>query len=1790
MSAQSKLRILCSILFVFPVSFAAGASKPAPQVHSWGRSELAVRPDGSTVVSVLLDPTRMECPGGIVPPKTFFFALRPGQKVDAAVLSYQTTAVPAGWVTAPIRYTNSTDSSMLAPIKQTGADEKFISRLPQRPDVRVAGYGWYRNYYVARIEISPYLSAPQGNSILLSSRIEVGIRQLASTPFSAQPKIKRDPEFESILRDLIVNYDDAQPYRIAVWNDTTAGWFNTASNYAKLGIGADGIYRLRYRDMNLLFPILGQLSTIQVFHNGKEVPVFVRDANGNDAFDSTDYVEFPARRNYTDSQRQVVAGTDEYHEFLNRYTDTSYYWITFGNSTGLRSPLNPNTVSAETLRSYTAFIHLEENGAPGLQFCGPIDSAQDPRYSAGDFWPWQFMDFKDARRTITQNFTASDVDSSADSLTVYSKFMNWGADLLPDTTIVSNVGIRLNDATDLASVALRKFGQAVLRGRAPVSKLVNGSNAVSIAMKQTVSALDVCVYDWFEMEYPRKLKAVNDSLIFDFRTITGRKLRTVQVSNLTSQNVALYKVQPVVERVVNVTYSLTAPYTLTFSDTIGPNEEYFLAGDSKILTPVMRLPAKQFAGLRTNKQQTDYLIITHSKFKPEAEQYRQYIATTRLLTARTIDVQDIFDEFGYGYPTPESMQQYLRSTMQFDGAPPSYLFLIGDASYDYKFYDGNYDAINYVPSYGYPVSDAMLSVWDDGGYQPQMYTGRLPVNNLGEVSQYLSRVKTYNTFPNDDWNKRYLFFTGGDPETQGQVELLKATQDSVLHVYVQPAPIGGLATHFYKTSNPHTDFGPYTTQQIRDAISAGALFYSYVGHSGTETWDNSIGDPSQLQNDRGRFGLITDMGCSTGKFAEPQIKAFSELFVVGPSSSAIAYIGNSSLGFVATAQALPIYFYSRILHDSVRTIGKAHLQAKLSFASTGLSLLNRVMLYTGTLIGDPSLDLAVPFTPNLVESPSLISSQDPSPTDQADSTAVNVVIANFGSVTKDSVDVRIDHSFGGTILRSVTVRRPMPLLYDTLRIFIGTKTRSGEHRVTATVDPQNKITEISKQDNSATASIFVASSDFSIVQPLPSSISTSSRIVLLNPTILPKGSAQTVLLQIATVKSFASADSFTSPMGAVTTSFAIDTLPKPKRYWWRANTAQSTHEWTTGTFFLGTSSESSFGQIDSVGWSEDAFSNTEFGSEGVARLQRAPLAIQAISSGAKDGSFGAVTLNSINVLPNSYSTGHSVVELDPVTYRVLNVQNFNTYVDPGQVTALANYIDTIPPGHIVIAVIIDEGRNNLNASLAARNAYKSIGSKLIDSLQQQWDSWAIIGRKGAPVGSVPEMLRHPFSGRAIVDTTFSKIESQGSIVTPLVGPVGSWKQLSLSITKPPGSLLTTSVVGAKVDGTVDTVASSSLDSVINLATISSKQYPKLRLKFSYTANPQLQSPGISRWSLSQTPPVELATSPQVLSLSKSTLQEGEYDTVKVKVFNVGGSTADSVESVLSSNDTGPYRVVQAFPPFTLSGGDSISLKAVYDTKGRRGSHSFLFQIDPQNKLSDQFISNNSVTVPYIVLSDTIRPSIDLTFDNAHVLDGDYVRAVPLVVLQLRDPNGIPISQNDTSNVYIELDGRQVYYGGSSTIQFSVGAAPVLAEVRWTPRLSEGEHALRYYAKDAAGNSSDTSLIYVNVASKLEIFDVYNIPNPFGHGTTFTFTLAGTDDPQSAHIKIYTVAGRLIQDLDLSSKVHIGANGYKNSSDNLFWDGRDRDGSEIANGVYFYRVIINGNGQQTTATQKLVKMR
>ena len=100
----------------------------------------------------------------------------------------------------------------------------------------------------------------------------------------------------------------------------------------------------------------------------------------------------------------------------------------------------------------------------------------------------------------------------------------------------------------------------------------------------------------------------------------------------------------------------------------------------------------------------------------------------------------------------------------------------------------------------------------------------------------------------DDWNKKYLFFSGGRANFPDEIALYKSINDSVINNYIIPPPLAGIYKHFYKTASPLSDFGPYSESEINEAIADGGVFISYIGHSGTATWDNSISDVRQLKN------------------------------------------------------------------------------------------------------------------------------------------------------------------------------------------------------------------------------------------------------------------------------------------------------------------------------------------------------------------------------------------------------------------------------------------------------------------------------------------------------------------------------------------------------------------------------------------------------------------------------------------------------------------------------------------------------------------------------------------------------------------------------------------------------------------------------------------------------------------------------------------------------------------------------------------------------------------------------
>jgi hypothetical protein len=203
------------------------------------------------------------------------------------------------------------------------------------------------------------------------------------------------------------------------------------------------------------------------------------------------------------------------------------------------------------------------------------------------------------------------------------------------------------------------------------------------------------------------------------------------------------------------------------------------------------------------------------------------------------------------------------------------------------------------------------------------------------------------------------------------------------------------------------------------------------------------------------------------------------------------------------------------------------------------------------------------------------------------------------------------------------------------------------------------------------------------------------------------------------------------------------------------------------------------------------------------------------------------------------------------------------------------------------------------------------------------------------------------------------------------------------------------------------------------------------------------------------------------------------------------------------------------------------------------------------------------------VDDKTGPTISIKFDNEES-DGSYlIRPNSTLIVNLNDETGLNttgsgvgrrlqgILNQDESNI---LDFTNYYVGDLNT-----GGKSGTINYQFSD-LAEGEYRIDVKAWDVFNNAS-TATAYFKVVSgeDLVIDNIYNYPNPFSSQTTFLF-YHNYSEPIDVKVKIYTIAGRLIQQIE---KYGITERNVK-----IAWDGRDKDNDLCGSGVYLYKLLVS----------------
>ncbi|MDD8017707.1 MAG: C25 family cysteine peptidase [Bacteroidota bacterium] len=1637
------------------------------------------------------------------------------------------------------------------------------------------GYLWIGNSYCAHLTLYPYEYDMANNTITVVQEFGVETPIPNGTSFGEQRNMKE-------VNPLIVNtkyglgWQANKPGYIIPPSDS---WIDYTQGYLKIGVARDGIYRLSFPDLQSYGIPTGSPQYIRMYLKGNEIPIYV----------GADFIEFLGRRNYGDTRyREIAPYGTPYYEYLNRYSDTTIYWLSWGGNTiGKRidTTVVVQGIPADTTKYYDEFNHIENNVWLDYSSQGSAVRREDPEYLENETWqegnlnvgilPIQFSvadmyPNKPARAFVKLQDISSNINVNAHDLAL---------------SINTNV-------TKYDSGFINKYDVKVLKADFASGLLKNGTNTVNIHSFATANTVNTVIRDWYELEYPRYLKTSTDSLNFSFRYPITPVLSVVTIKGATAPAMSLYKFKASDSTATKITNYARNEDTLRFTDTVAAGNFYFLLSEQKIPAPII-FYKKKFVHLRDANNQADYIAITPPYFQSLATSYCSFISTTYGVTTKLINVYDIYDEFNYGFFAPEPIRDFLKSTQVYWQLPsPRYVFLIGKGTYDFygnkTKYFGAPVITNFVPSFGDPVSDPWFVIWDSTGTIPQMNIGRVPAKNLTEFQSYFSKHQKYVSQGFDDWNKRYLFFAGGNFTDPGQIAQSKGTNDQIINTYINQRPIGGKSANFYKTINPITNFGPYSPEYIKGAIDQGGIFISYIGHSGTQTWDNSITDASQLANVRDRYPMVTDFGCSTAKHAEPDVLSFSELFVNDPQGQAIAYIGNSSLGFTSTAFTFPQFFYKRLLADTTLSIGEAHRLAKLDFIRTNSSSDSyKLFLKTNSIIGDPIVHLPVPTKPNFSFTNAQITINPQQPTEQIDSVLVNINYFNLGKVIGDSIEILVKDEYQGAVIYSRLLKRVIPMFSDSLSLSLFVKGKPGEHRILLTLDPANKYDEIYENDNSVVYAINVASTSIRSLTLSPVANQTQGTILFLNPSVKP--ALSNFFVDVSLNSAFTQNQTYQVPYDTFFTTFTLDTLYRGKRVWMRAKYDASNLEGVTYSYVVG--KENNYFFNDSVSFSKIKTTGTKISDNGIA-LDTTKIVLSTISAGANDGLTAVISRNNQNFVPENTLRGHHVVLFNATTLEFLKYYRFDIFSGTAVATSYKTFIDTLTSDYIVAIAVSDEGSQNLTAAL--KTSVKTLGSIFIDSLVFR-SSWALIGRKGSLPGTVPEKFSKPFGGRVQIDTTIIIPNNTGTYETEEIGPVARWKNAKMKYSNISSGSISMTMIGIKPDKTRDTLGTTVLsDSIINLTSVNAQQYPSLKFLGAIKRNPGQISPSINSIEINFDQLAELGTNYQAVKTyrdeigklgkelnTNDTVMQGEKVWIKFRVYNVGGVAAKNfIVGTSSLWDTNHKETIADITVDSLNPKTYKEFLVPYNTSLGYGRRFIQITIDSANLVPEVLKDNNFFSFPIVVHSDTLRPELQISFDGEHVVNGDYVGQNPEVQILYSDNNPSSITIADTSRFKLRLNNNPVYFtlGGAELITTS---SPEKAQVHWRPSLAEGENIIQIFAKDVSGNSSDTTTLFVNVSSTLNLFNVYNFPNPFPKTTDFTFTIAGPINADEVTLKIYTVAGRLIHTITAPGRVGFNK---------IFWDGRDKDGDEVGNGVYLYKIIVREGEKQTNAISKLVKMR
>lgn len=664
-----------------------------------------------------------------------------------------------------------------------------------------------------------------------------------------------------------------------------------AQTGVKIGVKEEGIYRVTKAELQAAgFDTSISNNLWQLYLNGVEQSMIV-EANG-------DYIEFYGR---------TIDTID---------SDVNMYFLVAGNSNGkrMRNAIRRN-IGGNVIGKTLDFSYQKQDRS--LYVTSILNGDKENFYSA----------------IITPTGTSIDFELKGVDFSAPTAKLDIG---LQGLTFVShNVEIKINGnlISTLGGANRNEFtGQFDV----PTSALQNGTN--TLELKSLDGSSDINLLEKFRLDFKRFYEAENNQLSF-----YTNNLRVTNLSKFTSSNVRVFDVTfPNAPRPITNVSARPDPNNVGEFTVRLPSQrtnKMIAVADTSIKSAHSIVQNNPSSISDTNTQAT-MLIVTYKDWMTEANTWATYRQNDGF-NVKVVDVEDVYDEFGYGVRSAASLRDFLNFATSSWQTTPNYVLLMGDASYDPKNYEGSgfhsYVPIRFVDTlYEETGSDEALADFDDDGLS-EVAIGRIPARVASDITKALAKVTQFEQNLTNIQDRGSLCasdlpvgydFTGLCNRVQGEL----------------PAAMPTLVIN-------RGDANAKTA--LINAINEGKYIVNYSGHGTTQSWATTAffwtDDVPQLtnQNDLTIFTMLT---CLNGYFMRPVNDSLSEILLKYENGGAVAVWSSSGSTTPDIQEVMARRFFDQLGNNtSMNRLGDLIRDAKANLVS------GADVRRSWGLLGDPAL-------------------------------------------------------------------------------------------------------------------------------------------------------------------------------------------------------------------------------------------------------------------------------------------------------------------------------------------------------------------------------------------------------------------------------------------------------------------------------------------------------------------------------------------------------------------------------------------------------------------------------------------------------------------------------------------------------------------------------------------------------------------------------------------------------------------------------------------------------------------